>query len=277
MPISPAQTAFVQALVHKRAAIVLDPSKQYLLETRLGALAAEQGFPCADELIKASRDRLPLQSQIIEALTTNETSFFRDLRPFECLREAVLPGLIRARAARRELRIWSAACSTGQEPYSLSMMIHEHFPELCTWPVRILATDIAAHVLARAKAGRYRTLEVNRGLPAQMLVKYFDRDGVDWEIKPTIKRLVEFSALNLVGPWPATLRPDIVLLRNVLIYFDLPTKRKILERIRGQIAPDGLLLLGAAETVLSIDDAWERVPFEKTAYYRLRDGGKVTV
>ncbi len=277
MPISPAQTAFVQALVHKRAAIVLDPSKQYLLETRLGALAAEQGFPCADEMIKASRDRLPLQSQIIEALTTNETSFFRDLRPFECLREAVLPGLIRARAARRELRIWSAACSTGQEPYSLSMMIHEHFPELCTWPVRILATDIAAHVLARAKAGRYRTLEVNRGLPAQMLVKYFDRDGVDWEIKPTIKRLVEFSALNLVGPWPNTLRPDIVLLRNVLIYFDLPTKRKILERIRGQIAPDGLLLLGAAETVLSIDDAWERVPFEKTAYYRLRDGGKVTV
>jgi chemotaxis protein methyltransferase CheR len=193
------------------------------------------------------------------------------VHPFEALRTKVLPDLIAARAAQRTLRIWCGACSTGQEPYSLSMLLREKFPELATWKVSILCTDLSGDVLARAKAGSYSQLEVNRGLPALMLVKYFTRQGDAWEIKEEVRRPLEFKELNLAKAFPVLPRFDLVMLRNVLIYFDVETKKAILGRIRRVMAPDAFFFLGAAETTLNLDDAFISVPVGKTVCYRLRE------
>ncbi|HEX5656850.1 MAG TPA: protein-glutamate O-methyltransferase CheR [Polyangiales bacterium] len=242
--------ACVRKLVYERAAIVLDDSKHYLVESRLASLAHEHGFANVDELC-ASLPRAPerLQSAVVEAMTTNETSFFRDHHPFEAIRRVALPELIAQRARKRTLRIWCAACSSGQEPYSVAIMLDEHFPALSTWRVQIYATDLASSVVARAREGRYSQIEVNRGLSAAALVRYFTRDGLEYTLKSEIRKRVQFSELNLIGSWP-TLEPfDLVLLRNVLIYFDHPTKLKILQRMRTHLASDGYLMLGGAETL----------------------------
>lgn len=267
MSVSQSDIHFVSEIARKHAALVLDASKQYLISARLDPLARERGYASTPELLAATRDSETLQRVVVEALTTNETSFFRDIAPFEALRE-LIPPLIQARKVTRTLTIWSAACSTGQEPYSIAMMLLEHFGSaLAGWRIRILATDYTEPVLARARAGRYKQLEVNRGLPATMLVKYFDRAGAEWVVKPRVREMVEFSQLNLAEPWPQ--RPcDIVFLRNVLIYFDHATKVGILGRMHATVASDGALFLGAAETPMNIDPRWTRHTSDKATYYR---------
>jgi chemotaxis protein methyltransferase CheR len=268
--LSQGDAAYLRDLVYRRSAIQLDDSKHYLLEMRLAQLARESGFGSVTELVtKAKRSAPALDTQIVEALTTHETSFFRDAHPFEALRKHVLPALVATRERTRALTIWSAACSSGQEPYSLAILILEHFPALEQWPIRIVATDLSEKVLARARSGRFLQIEANRGLPAGMLVKYFDRAGAEWQVKSRVRALIEFRKLNLLDPWSG-LRPDVVFMRNVLIYFDVPTKRSLLTRVRQTLARDGALFLGGAETTFAIDDGWERVNLDKAAYYRVK-------
>jgi chemotaxis protein methyltransferase CheR len=246
--------AFVRELLLKRAAIVLDDTKQYLLETRLEQLARETGFETITELVTRARATSPkLDTKIVEALTTHETSFLRDLSPFETLRDTVLPAMVTARERMRALTIWSAACSTGQEPYSIAMLVLEHFPALERWPVRIIATDLSEAILARARQGLYRQLEVNRGLPAAFLVRHFERKGTDWQVKARVRELVEFRQMNLLDPW-GSLRPDIVFLRNVLIYFNVETKRKVVARVLSVLQPGGWLLIGHSESLHGVND-----------------------
>jgi chemotaxis protein methyltransferase CheR len=206
---------------------------------------------------------------VVEAMTTNETTFFRDVYPFDALRDQLIPELMQRRAAQRQLVIWSGACSTGQEPYTIAMLLREHFPALTAWQVRILATDLSSEVLDRAKTGRYSQAEVNRGLPATFLVKYFRKHGVEWQIVDEIRRMVEFSELNLNEAWSRVPPCDLVFMRNVLIYFDVETKRTILGKLRRVIRPDGYHFLGGAETTMNLDDMYQRIAFGKTGYYRL--------
>jgi chemotaxis protein methyltransferase CheR len=263
---------YLRHLVHKRSAIVLEAEKLYLAETRLQLLARREGCASVCELIARLRVHpfSGLHQKVVEAMTTNETSFFRDIQPFEALRQLVIPQLLQRRMNERRLTIWCAASSTGQEAYSVAMLVCHHFPSLKGWDVRILASDFSSEVLERAQQGRYSQVEVNRGLPAEMLVRYFQRQGMDWQIQDEIRALVEFRQLNLSEPWPPLPLMDIVFLRNVLIYFDIPTKKDILGKVRRLLYPDGYLFLGGAETTLNLDDAYQRVDFERSGCYRLR-------
>jgi chemotaxis protein methyltransferase CheR len=261
---------YVRKLVQERAAIALENGKEYLVESRLLPLARQLGLPSVRELVDQLRSG-PIGAvhvQVVEAMTTNETSFFRDLHPFDALRKEILPRLLQARAVRRSLTIWSAACSSGQEPYSIAMLLREHFPQLRDWNVQIIASDLSQQVLDRAALGQYSLQEVNRGLPAALLVKHFQQAGVHWQIKPDTRKLVRFIPMNLIERWPALPICDVIFLRNVLIYFNADTKRQILPQIRRQLAPDGALFLGGAETTLGLDAGWERVDHGKTASYR---------
>ena len=206
--------------------------------------------------------------KILDAMTNNETWFFRDFYPFEALRQEIVPALMASRATTRSLRFWSAAASSGQEPYSIAMLLKEKFA-FPNWKFSILATDICSAVRARAAEGRYSQMEINRGLPATMLTKYFVRSGLDWMIAPSVREMVEFQACNLAEPWPELPRMDVVFLRNVMIYFDVAIRKQILSRLRSVLQPDGVLFLGCAETTLNIDAGFERIPFQKTVYYRI--------
>jgi chemotaxis protein methyltransferase CheR len=263
---------YIRDLVRERAAIVLDDNKTYLVETRLAALARQENAASVAELVGRLRGKpyTPLHAQVVDALTTNETSWFRDVGPFEALRQQILPELFRRRAAERSVVIWSAACSSGQEPYTVAMILREHFPQLANWRVRIIATDLSEEMLARARDGRYGQLEVNRGLPAPLLVKYFRREGAWWRVNEDIRQMVEFRSMNLAAPWPVMPRVDICLLRNVLIYFDQETKRSVLGKARRVLRDDGWLFLGGAETTLNVDDSHERVQIGRATAYRLR-------
>jgi len=199
-------------------------------------------------------------------MTTNETSFFRDNHPFETLRQSLIPGLIARRASSRSLRIWSAACSTGQEPYSLAMMLKDNFPILGGWKVEIVATDLSPTVLDRARSGLYSTFEVQRGLPIQMLVRHFEQEEPNWRIKPEIRQTISFRPLNLLADFSSLGQFDIVLCRNVLIYFDQPTKTQILNGITRRIVPDGALLLGGAESVFGLCSTLAALPGLKGVY-----------
>lgn len=269
MNLRPATFQRIVKLVYERTAIVLEPGKEYLVETRLAPIARAHGFPNVEELCRRlDASAGELVSEVVEAMTTNETSFFRDHHPFEALRRTILPELLAKRALSRKLRIWCAACSTGQEPYSLAMMLNEHFPQLASWNVTIHATDIAKAVLARARAGRYRHVEVNRGLNPELLAKFFRRVGLEWEIVPELKRVVQFAELNLSAQWPSMERFDLIMLRNVLIYFDHPTKLSILGRMRNQLPSDGYLVLGGSETTPNEITAFERLPIARAGIYR---------
>jgi chemotaxis protein methyltransferase CheR len=269
--LSQSDIKFVCELVYRRSAIVLDDSKEYLIATRLADVARVNGCQSVGELVaRAQNGSRLLHTELVEAITTHETSFFRDLRPFESLRHEVLPALIAARAARRTLNIWCAGCSSGQEPYSIAMLLLEHFPDLARWPVRILATDLSHKVLERARSGRYRQLDVNRGLSAKLLLKHFVRVGSEWQIDERSRALVQFEQLNLLDDWKLPFVPDVVFLRNVLIYFDVDTKRRLLMRVRDLLPDDGALYLGVAETTLGLDDRWSRIPYESSVYYKVR-------
>jgi chemotaxis protein methyltransferase CheR len=272
MTIAAEAFGYVRDLVRRESAIVLDPGKEYLVESRLAPLARQAGEPDVDAFVASLQARTDpaMNRRVVEALTTNETSWFRDGDPFTALRTRVFPELAAARPTRR-LRVWSAACSSGQEPYSVAMTALET-PALAGWTLDILATDLNEEMLARARAGTYSQLEVNRGLPAASLVRHFTRDGGTWRIAPSVASSVSFRPLNLVRPFPAIGRFDVVLVRNVLIYFDVPTKRDILRRVQRVLAPDGYLFLGAAEMTMGVDDSWERVPAGRSSVYRIRGG-----
>jgi chemotaxis protein methyltransferase CheR len=272
MSLSEVDFDYVRRLVYEGSAIVLEPSKTYLAETRLIQIARETGVTTVGELVAHMRSTRVdgLHRRVVDAMTTNETSFFRDTHPFEALKQEVLPALIEARKAGRGLSIWSAACSTGQEPYTIAMILREYFAELASWNVRIVATDLSREVLAKAKEGRYCQLEVNRGLPATLLVKYMKREGLQYEVDPGLKEIIDFREMNLAKPWPVMPPMDVIFLRNVLIYFDIETKRKILAQARERLRPDGYLFLGGAETTINLDDSFERVVIGKASCYRPR-------
>lgn len=259
MTLSTQSFQWVSELVRRESAIVLEPGKEYLVESRLLPLARAAGHAGVDEYVDRLRS-CPTQADrvaVVEALTTNETFWFRDMEPFDVLRSVVLPEALVRAAARRRLTVWSAACSSGQEAYSIAMLLAEHVLPL-GWTVEILATDISQQMLDRTAAGLYSQLEVNRGLPAPMLVRYFQKVGTHWQVSDELRRMVKVRHLNLAAPFGPMPTFDIVFLRNVLIYFDTDTKRRILHQVRGVTAPGGALFLGAAETTIGIDDTWER-------------------
>jgi chemotaxis protein methyltransferase CheR len=261
----PIHTDVLRRLLRQRAGITLDSGKEYLVLARLGPLAAQAGLGSVGALIErvdAGTSPLPVDA-VVEAMTINETSFFRDAPVFSALRETILPGLI-ARPGR--IRIWCAAASSGQEPYSLAMLLREHFADQAH-RFDILATDLSTTVLARAAAASYTQLEVNRGLPAPLLVKYFRRTGLDWRLTDDVRAMVRFRRHNLVGPRPLGETFDLVLLRNVLIYFDESVRREVLDRIRGALRVGGWLMLGATETTSAIRDGFVRIPEARALRY----------
>jgi chemotaxis protein methyltransferase CheR len=275
MPITPATFDYFRQLVVQRSAIVLEPGKEYLVESRLTGLARSSGFASVDELAR-QLIRTPFDSlhrRAVEEMTTNETSFFRDIHPFDAIRKHVMPELLKRRAVEQRLNIWCAACSTGQEPYSISMILREHFPQLRNWKVSILATDISTQVLSRARSGRYSQLEVNRGLPAPLMVRYFTKDGTEWVLKEDIRQMVEYRELNLAERWIGLPQFDVIFMRNVLIYFDVAMKKDILGKIRQVMRPDGWFFLGNAETTMALDERFERAQLDKAVSYRMAGAG----
>jgi chemotaxis protein methyltransferase CheR len=267
--------AYLRDLVSGLSQNILDPSRDYLFDTRLSRLLRNHGLNSLDELVRHLRaQRNPaLEHAVAEAMTINETSFFRDVRPFDLLRDELLPQLIEARRTTRSLRFWSAACSTGQEAYSLAMLLNEHFPMLGGWDLVIEGTDLSSEVVERARAGRYHRIEINRGLPARYVVRYFDRAGEDWIVKPEVRRLCNFRQGNLCGPAlpfrRAADRFDVIFLRNVMLYFSAETRRMLLAGIHRLLAPDGVLFLGSSEQPADTSP-WTPILAGGTCYYRPR-------
>ena len=243
----------------KRIGLVLGDGKDYLLTSRLTPIAEKNGMSSLDALISAVQRpaNARLLESVVDAMTTNETSFFRDGKPFETLFKEVLPKLMQRRQTRR-IRIWNAACSTGQEPYSILMGISERIPELLNWDLSITATDVSPTVLEKARSGIYNHFEVQRGLPALYLVKYFEQKERDYQLKQDLRRRVRFSPLNLLEPFKRIGEQDIIFVRNVLIYFDPEVKREILNRMAQCLAPDGCLFLGSTESILGLTDSLQR-------------------
>jgi chemotaxis protein methyltransferase CheR len=260
----------VRRLLRERSAIVLEAGKEYLVESRLAPLVRQEKLSSIGELIGRLRGQPDngLTRQVVEALVTTESSFFRDHHPFEALRTVVIPDLIKRRGDERRLHIWCAASSHGQEPYSIALLLREHFPGLLKWQISLAASDLSREVLARAREGRFNQIEVNRGLPAALLLKYFEQHGTHWQLVPAIRGMVDFREINLAQPWPALPRMDLVLIRNVMIYFDVETKKTILGRLARLLRPDGYLLLGGAETTFNLDDSYRRVEPIKSGLYQ---------
>jgi len=221
------------------------------------------------EALQTEPETGDLHRLVVEAMLNCETSFFRDHYPFEAIRTSILPELIQKHAASRVLHIWCAAVASGQEAYSVAMLLREHFPETAGWHVRILATDVSGGMLERARAGRFRQVEVNRGLPASLLIKYFERDGSEWRIQESIRNMVEFSHMNLAGSWPSLPAVDLLLLRNVLIYFSSEVRATILRNVRKTLKRDGYLFVGGGETSLVLDRTFETVREGRAVYYRV--------
>lgn len=267
---TPTDLDFLSALIQQRSGIVITREKEYLLENRLAPLVAQHKMAGMPALVTALRQpsNEALVREVVEAMTTNETLFFRDARPFDTLRTQVLPSLLAARATSRTLRFWSAACSTGQEPYSVAMLLKEEAPRLAGWRTTVVATDIARTVLAKAKAGVYSQFEVQRGLPIHLLVKYFTQSGTQWEIKPELQSMVEFREHNVARDAPPGGPFDVIFCRNLLIYFDQDLKRAVLAKLADVLAPDGVLFLGGAESVLGVTDRLEPVPEQRGVYRR---------
>ncbi len=256
-------------LLKEKSGLVLSPDKSYLLESRLTPISKKWGFDDLEAMTK-SLNGVPDKNMIIdiiEAMTTNETSFFRDMRPFDLFRDETLPYMLETRVNKRRLNIWCAAASSGQEPYSLSMIIKEMGAAFSGWNINILGTDISNEILDQARNGVYSQFEVQRGLPIQMLMKYFtQQDDQKWQINDDIKKTVKYEYFNLLDSMASLGRFDIIFCRNVLIYFDEATKADILERMSAIIEDDGIVFLGGAETVLGITDAFKPVPNKRGIY-----------
>jgi len=268
--VTPHDYDFLRALLKERSGLALSADKHYLVESRLLPVARRAGLGSLDALI--ARIRAPdaaaaaLTVQVVEAMTTNESFFFRDKIPFEHFRTVVMPALLQARAGSRRIRIWCAAAAAGQEPYSVAICLREMADRLLGWRVDILATDLSGEILEKAKSGIYSQFEAQRGLPIQMLLKYFTRIGDHWQVEPALRQMVHFRPINLLHDFTPLGQFDVVFCRNVLIYFDQPTKTATLERLARVTASDGYLLLGAAETVVGLTDLFKPVPDRRGLY-----------
>jgi chemotaxis protein methyltransferase CheR len=268
--VSTADYTFVADLLREQCALVLDPGKEYLISSRLLPIARRHGLAGIDQLVKRLRDTSDssLVTEVVEAMVTTETSFFRDVHPFETLKKIVLPKLIELRRPQRQLNIWCAASSSGQEPYSIAMLLKEYFPDLAGWRINLTATDISHEMLQRSRAGRYSQLEVNRGLPTTLLLKWFRQESGVWEIDEQIRRMMTFKPMNLAQPWPVMPVWDLIFLRNVMIYFDNDVKKTILSRVSSVLGEDGYLVLGGAETTFGLDNSFLRVETLKSGFYQ---------
>ena len=267
---TPQDFDYLRQMLREHSGLVLSAEKQYLAESRLLPVARRHGLTTLGELVGKLKAATvsPLNVEVIEAMTTNETFFFRDKLPFEHFRDTILPALIDARAREKRIRIWCTACSTGQEPYSLAMILKGMNAKLAGFRTEIVATDISGDVLERAKAGIYSQFEVQRGLPIQSLVKFFSQVGETWQIVPEIRAMVQFRTLNLLKDFSALGTFDMVFCRNVLIYFDQDTKIGVLNRLARQMPGDGFLSLGAAETVVGLTDAFKPLGDKRGIYVR---------
>lgn len=264
---------YLQHFLFERSAIVLAEEKHYLVESRLLPVVQKSGVESITDLVRALRrgDRA-IETAVINAMTTNETSWFRDSSPFEALRKVVIPDVIASNVTRRRMSIWSAASSTGQELYSVAMLLDAEFSEVASWKLDLVGTDLSTSVVERARAGKYSALEINRGLPASHLVRYFTREGAAFAIADSIRSRTRFELFNLAKPWPPMQDYDIILLRNVLIYFDVPTKQRVLEAVRSHIRSGGFLMLGTAETTRGLVEGFKAVPAGGTTVYRREEG-----
>ena len=272
MTLATADFPYLQQLVFERSAIVLADDKEYLLESRLQPVARELGLASAEALmerVRLTRNRA-LEDRIVEAMTTNETLWFRDVHPFNALRRTIIPDLMSRRSVTHRLSAWSAACSSGQELYSLTMLLGESFPDVLGWNLTLLGTDLSSEMVTRAREGRYSTLEINRGLPASMMVRNFAHEGAHYRINEDIRKLATFRQMNLAEPWPLMPRFDLIMVRNVLIYFDLPTRKRILESAAGCLEPDGYLFIGSSETMMGVTDVFEAQTADGATFYRLK-------
>jgi chemotaxis protein methyltransferase CheR len=269
MTLSTAEFDFLKDLLYRESGIFLETGKEYLVDARLSGLLPKLRIASVADLIARLRDPSAMEVRriVVESMTTNETSFFRDGKPFEVLKCQILPELINRRAASRTLNLWCAASSTWQEPYTVAMILDEVIPDLANWKINFIATDISRQMIERSRAGVFSQIEISRGLPAQLLVKHFAKRGLQWEISERLRKLISFRELNLLHSWPDLGELDIVFIRNVLIYFDTNTKRSILGRIGRIMRPDGYLFLGGAETTLNLDDQFQRLPIDRSGCY----------
>jgi chemotaxis protein methyltransferase CheR len=265
---TPQDYDFIRKLLRERSGLVLSAEKQYLVESRLLPVVRKAGLTSLAELVIALKavPHASLSATVVEAMTTNESFFFRDKLPFENFRDLIMPALLQGRAQERHIRIWCAAAATGQEPYSLAMALKEMSAKLNGWTVEIFSTDISQAALEKAKAGLYSQFEVQRGLPIQMLVKYFTQVGDHWQIAPEIRAMVSYRHFNLLHDFAAFGQFDVIFCRNVLIYFDQDTKIAVLNRLARSIRNDGYLMLGAAETVVGLTTAFRPAPDHRGVY-----------
>jgi chemotaxis protein methyltransferase CheR len=266
--VTPQDFDYLRQLLRTRSGLVLSAEKQYLAESRLLPVARKHGLASLADLVAKLKTAAPapLSTDVVEAMTTNESFFFRDKVPFEHFRDTIMPALLAARAREKRIRIWCTACATGQEPYSLAMSLKSFGAALAGWRIEIIATDLSNEVLAKAKAGIYSQFEVQRGLPIQMLVKFFAQVGEAWQIAPEIRGMVHFRPLNLLKDFSPLGTFDLVFCRNVLIYFDQPTKIEVLNRLAKQMPSDGFLVLGAAETVIGLTDGFKPMTDRRGIY-----------
>ena len=271
----PDDFAFFTKYIYDQTGLVLGPDKMYLIESRLAPLARKYNVANIDLLVGQLRSARTsdLQRDIVDAMMTNESFFFRDGKPFDQFRQLVLPGLLQSRAAKKSFRIWCAAASTGQEPYTLAMILKEEAAKLAGWRVEIVGTDISHDALERAKSGLYTQFEVQRGLPIQLLVKYFKQQGDKWQIAPEIRSAVQYRSFNLLTEFASLGSFDVIFCRNVLIYFDQKTKGTILDRMAKLLPADGLLYLGGAETVLGVTERFQPMPAQRGIYQVVAPGG----
>jgi chemotaxis protein methyltransferase CheR len=271
---SPEDFNFISKMLKERSGLSLSTDKGYLMESRLMPVARKNGMSSLDELVEAVRGKdLALQLEVVEAMTTNESFFFRDSKPFNQFKDLVLPTLLKTNANKRSIRIWSAACSSGQEPYSLAMILKEAEKELKGWKIDIIATDISQEIIDKAMRAEYTQFEVQRGLPVQYLIKHFKKEGESWTLGQDIKSMVQFKKWNLLDDYKALGTFDVVFCRNVLIYFDQPTKTKVLGKIADGLQKEGFLYLGGAETVLGISNRFKPVPGQR-GIYAINVGGQ---
>jgi chemotaxis protein methyltransferase CheR len=266
--VTPLEFDYLRRLLKERSGLVLSQDKQYLVESRLMPVARRIGVDNLSTLVHnlKRQDAEPLIVDVVEAMMTNETFFFRDRIPFDHLRDTIVPALMQARAAQKRMRIWCAAASSGQEPYSLAMVLKDMSATLAGWRVDILATDLSAEVLEKAKAGLYSQFEVQRGLPIQLLIKHFTQVGDCWQLSPEIRSMVQFRPFNLLNDFGPLGTFDVVFCRNVLIYFDQDMKVVVLDRLARQIERDGYLVLGAAETVVGLTEQFKPYPDRRGLY-----------
>jgi len=264
----PEDFEFLSKLVKDRSGLVLTQDKAYLLESRLMPVARKHGMKGVDELVSGLRTTggEPLAHDVTEAMTTNESFFFRDIKPFDLFRDVTLPHLLENRANRKKFRVWCAASSSGQEPYSLAMVLREARAQLSGWNFDIVGTDLSREMLEKAKAGVYSQFEVQRGLPINLLLKYFKKQDELWQINQDLRSMVAYKELNLLDSFSGMGQFDVVFCRNVLIYFDQETKGAVLEKIASVMPDDGFLFLGGAETVLGISDKFKPVPGQRGIY-----------